>query len=384
MTTTVPTLPARPEAARARTSRLAHAPLAPRRADRAARGHRRPLHLGPVALRVGQRLLLGRGAGRWGELEGVVLRLVRRRERDHRRQDARGAVGHRAVGADLRAEQLERPRPAGAHGRRVRRAAVRGGQAGRRAGRRADRRRGAGPDPGRGPDLPVQQPGRPARAGADRRGVRDAASRREGRHPVAGAGRGAGRRRLPREDAPGLPRAAGADRGVAARRARRLVAADPGPAARGRRDAGQRGLVGARRGAVARRLAPLHRRLADQQRAGARVRLQRLRPADRRRDRQRRRQPRRWLGADGHHAAVRLRDGRRRLVVVARRARAARGADVAHPRGSPTRRPPRAPRCSGAAGCWSPAWCSATWPGSSTPTTRSRSRRRSPRWSASG
>ena len=47
---------------------------------------------------------------------------------------------------------------------------------GRRAGRRADRRGGAGPDPGRGPDLPVQQPGRPARAGADRRGVRDAAS----------------------------------------------------------------------------------------------------------------------------------------------------------------------------------------------------------------
>ena len=113
----------------------------------------------------------------------------------------------------------------------------------------------------------------------------------------------------------------------------------------GRRDAGQRGLVGARRRAVARRLAPLHRRLADQQRAGARVRLQRLRPADRRRDRQRRRRPRRRLGADGHHAAVRLRDGRRGVVAAAGRAGAARRAAVARPaRGSahrlvpPTRR----------------------------------------------
>ena len=78
----------------------------------------------------------------------------------------------------------------------------------------------------------------------------------------------------------------------------------------GRRDAGQRGLVGAVVELWPADSRPVHRRLAEQQRAGAGLRLQRLRPADRRRDRQRRRQPRRWLGADGHHAAVRLRDGR--------------------------------------------------------------------------
>ena len=130
VTTTVPTLPARPEAARARTPRLAHAPLAPRRAGRAARGHRRPLPLGPVALRLGQRLLLGRGAGRRGELEGVVLRLVRRRElrspsTRRPRRCGSSALSVRIFGL----QQLEHPRPAGAHGRRVRRAAVRGGQA---------------------------------------------------------------------------------------------------------------------------------------------------------------------------------------------------------------------------------------------------------------
>ena len=45
------------------------------------------------------------------------------------------------------------------------------------------------------------------------------------------------------------------------------------------------------RRAVARVVAALHRRLADQQRPGADVRLQRPRPAHRRRDRQRRRRP---------------------------------------------------------------------------------------------
>ena len=79
-----------------------------------------------------------------------------------------------------------------------------------------------------------------------------------------------------------------------------------------------------------------------QQRAGARLRLQRLRPADRRRDRQRRRQPRRWLGADGHHAAVRLRDGRRGVVAAARRAGAARGAGCGAPAAAAAHRPLRA------------------------------------------
>ena len=74
------------------------------------------------------------------------------------------------------------------------------------------RRRGAGADPGRGADVPVQQPGRPARAAADRRGVRDAAraSRSGGTRWLVLAGVLVGVR-VPREDAAGVPRAAGAD-----------------------------------------------------------------------------------------------------------------------------------------------------------------------------
>ena len=44
--------------------------------------------LGPLGQRLGQRLLLGGRAGRFDELEGVLLRLVRRRQHDHRRQAA--------------------------------------------------------------------------------------------------------------------------------------------------------------------------------------------------------------------------------------------------------------------------------------------------------
>ena len=55
--------------------------------------HRRPLPLGPRRVGLGQQLLLGRRAGRDEELEGVLLRLVRRRELHHRRQAAGVAVG---------------------------------------------------------------------------------------------------------------------------------------------------------------------------------------------------------------------------------------------------------------------------------------------------
>ena len=184
---------------------------------------------------------------------------LRRRQRDHRRQDAGVAVGDGPVGADLRAEQLEHPRPAGADGRRVRRAAVRDRHA-RRTGRRRgpDRRGGARAHPGRGADVPLQQPRRAAGAAARRRGVRDRAARPStSRRSTRCAGscwpaRWSASRFLD-QDAAGLPGAAGVrGRSTCSPRRRRLAAAAPPPAGRGRRDAGRRRLVGRGRRALAR------------------------------------------------------------------------------------------------------------------------------------
>ena len=56
------------------------------------------LPLGPRRVGLGELVLLGRGAGRHEELEGVLLRLDRRVELHHRRQDARVAVGDGDLG----------------------------------------------------------------------------------------------------------------------------------------------------------------------------------------------------------------------------------------------------------------------------------------------
>ena len=96
-----------------------------------------------------------------------------RRQLHHRRQAARRAVGDGALGSALRGQRVEHPRAPGARRR------------GRR--RRALRRRcaaGSAPapgslagavlaaDPGRGADVPLQQPRRPARAAPHRRRLR--------------------------------------------------------------------------------------------------------------------------------------------------------------------------------------------------------------------
>ena len=64
-----------------------------------------------------QQLLLRRRASRHQELEGVLLRLVRRVQLHHRGQAAGGAVGHGALGPTLRRQRLEHPRPPGPRGR---------------------------------------------------------------------------------------------------------------------------------------------------------------------------------------------------------------------------------------------------------------------------
>ena len=158
------------------------------------------------------------------------------------------------------------------------------------------------------------------------------------------------------------------------------------PGRRGRRDGGGVGLVGRDRRAVAGLVAALHRRLAGQQRAGAGVRLQRLRPADRQRGRVGRRRRPAGGGGWGETGISRLFNSSiggqiawllpaALILLVA--AFVARRAGAAH------RPAARRGRCSGAAGWSSPAWRSASWPASSTSTTPSPWHRRSARWSAS-
>ena len=175
-------------------------------------------------------LLLRRRAGRLAELEGALLRLLRRGELDHRRQDAAALWldGARRCGSSgSRSWSILVPQAL--MGVATVGAALRDGAPHALAvsarPRGPARRGGAGADPGRGADVPVQQPGRAARAAAGGRGVRDAARGRARRHPVAGAGRAPGRLRLPDQDAAGVPGGAGVRAGLPVRRAGRLRAA---------------------------------------------------------------------------------------------------------------------------------------------------------------
>ncbi len=153
-------------------------PLGAAGPGRTAGRHRRPLPVGARRVRLGEQLLLRGGAGRIGVVEGVLLRLLRRRELHHRRQDAALAVADGAVGQDLRAVVLEPAGPAGPGGRGGGGAALRHGPAYDGVdGGRAARRRGAGDHAGGGADVPVRQPGRAAHAAAGRFGVR---------HPAGG------------------------------------------------------------------------------------------------------------------------------------------------------------------------------------------------------
>src|SRR5207344_3637774 len=99
--------------------------------------------------------------------------------------------------AALRVLVVEPAGAAGADGRRVRGAAVRGGPALGGTGRRARRGRRARAHPGRGADVPLRQPGRAVDPAARRGRVRGGAGGRrgvgEGVDVVAG-GRGRVRR----------------------------------------------------------------------------------------------------------------------------------------------------------------------------------------------
>ena len=72
-------------------------------------------------------------------------------------------------------------------------------------------------------------------------------------------------------------------------------------------------------------------------------------------------------GETGHHAAVRPEIGGQVAWLLPAALVLLGGAAVARRAGPRAPTALRAASCCGAAGCWSPAWCSASWPGSSTP-----------------
>ena len=99
-------------------------------------------------------------------------------------------MGDGPVGAAARAEPVRGPAAGGAGGRRVGGAPVRGRAAPARAAGRRHRRRRVRAHPGRGPDVPLQQPRRAARAAARRGGVGARPRPRARRAPVGRPRRG--------------------------------------------------------------------------------------------------------------------------------------------------------------------------------------------------
>src|SRR5437016_9576666 len=89
--------------------------------------------------------------------------------------------------------------------------------------RRHHRGRGCDPDAGRGPDVPLQQPGCASRLAPHRRRLRNIARHRKRLDALAGSGRGPDRHRFSCQDAAGLRHRAGRHRGLPGRRRPRLL-----------------------------------------------------------------------------------------------------------------------------------------------------------------
>ena len=358
--------------------------MGPAGAGAAADRHRRAVPVGPRRLRLRQQLLRRCRAGRHAELEGDVLRLAGRRQRHHRRQAAAFLwpmeISGRIFGFSSWPCSCRRRSRASPPSRCSRR-----GTAHRRT------RPGllAGPllavTPVGGVDVPVQQPGRDADPVARWPRATRTSVRSSGRHalarcwPAACVGLGF------------ITKMGQALLVVPAFALAYLVAAPGGAAAAESRDARRRRgdgrrsrLVDRDRRAVAGVGPAVHRRLHQQQRARAGLRLQRARPAVRRhRQRRRRRRAGRWW-----QRRLRRRPGLQRLFSSSGMATEISWllptALLALVAGLwLTRRRPRTDLSRAAlmlfgAGCSSPGWCSASCRGRSTRTTRWPWRRRSP------
>ena len=246
-------------------------------------GRRRPsLPLEPGRLRLGERVLLRCRPRRIPELGRDAVRLLRRVERHHRRQDARLAVGDGHERAHLRRERVEHPGAAGARGGRRGLAPVPhrsppGWTDGWPFGRR---------DPGthtrRDPDVPLQQPGRAAHPPPGSGHVRHRPRTRCSVHALAAARRRMHRLRIPGQDAPGIPRDPGLRIGLSRCGTHNPVATNLAGGRSGARRRRLGGLVDRAGHALASGCPPVHWRLADEQHLGSDPWLQRLRAADRR------------------------------------------------------------------------------------------------------
>ena len=294
---------------------------------------------------MGECVLLGVGAGRCGQLDGIPVRILGHGQLDHGRQAPRLDLGDGPVGQGVRPVVVEPARPASADGRGLRGTAVPGRAPVVRAGRRASCRDDSGTYPYRGPDVPLQQPRRPAgptsgccrlRHGAGDRGSLNPLDRLRGRP---------GGLRVPDQEPSGVPRSARVRADVPHRRPHGARQTDPRPSDRVRRHSGGRRLVGSPGRAVAGRLTPLHRRVPDQQRSGSDPGLQRPGAPHRRRSRQRRarrgrrrprwRQRRGHVGRDQLAPHVRRLLGRRHRLAAARRAGTGRGRLLVHAQSEP-------------------------------------------------
>ena len=311
-----------------------------------------------------------------GELEGVLVRFPRPGELHHRRQASCLAVGHGALGADLRLLQLEHAPPRGVGRRGHRRRALPSGASLVRRCCGTLRRLGHGRHSHRRRDVPRQQSRRPVDPASRAQRVGARVGPRVGADVAVGALRGPPGPRLHHQDAPGLHRRPGL-------RARlpvgRTAPARPAgrPVAVGRsRPCRLEQLVGRHRRALAGVLASFHREQHQQLRAQSHLRLQRIRapPGLGERSHWRYRFPGRRISRHRRPGglAPHVQRPRRRTDLLADAARPLRppGRLVAHPTRLPSGSWAGPASCCGAAGCSSPLRSSARPRASSTPTTR--------------
>lgn len=260
------------------------APLVPADVPGPAAHHRGRLSVVAGRVGVGQRLLLGRRAGRRQQLAMLFGSF-----------DASNAITvdkppaalwipellARVIGVNSWSVLV----PEALDGRGHRGPRGGDGQAVVQQRRRPVRRRRDGVHARGRVDVPFQQPRRAARADAHRRRLRGGAGARGRAHPLDGAGRLARGVRLPGQDDAGVRGDPGAGPGVPGGRAATARPAHQADRGHGRGDHRRRWLVGGPRGAVAVGQPPVHRWLAAQQRARAEVRLQRPRSPHGQRDR---------------------------------------------------------------------------------------------------
>ncbi len=204
--------PGRPRAPLGRGGRgrgLAGALVGDRRPGRDRGPRSCSLHLVALPERHGQQLLRRRGQERDRQLEGLLLRVARPRFVHHRGQTPAASVAHGSLRTPLRLLQLEHAAAAGpgrgglGPGPSSSGPALAGGGGGAAGGPRFRL------DPGRRPDLPLQQPRRATHPAAPAGRVGSVVGDREGVHLEAGCRRGGTGLRLPHQDADGLPGAAG-------------------------------------------------------------------------------------------------------------------------------------------------------------------------------